>query len=162
MITYLVSKQIEDVTAILKHLSVYRGHRMVTEELNDRFEYGDVDCHVSWKVSHTSINDENHYDYALLYYSGVRTFDGVLDGGIDVCAVVFCQDLNETDGDYSNCGVRYVSWSNASYKLIVILFILCAGIPRMTRSNGRMKSKRLQSVQILPCQIPPSSIQPRY
>ncbi|KAI4454854.1 biotinidase-related [Holotrichia oblita] len=100
----------------LKHdnVSVYGGYRMVAEELSGTFRYNDVECQVSWKMSYQNIT-ENHYDYALLYYSGVRSFDRVRDGGIDVCAVVFCQDLNENNEDYSNCGSRYSSYDTIQW-----------------------------------------------
>lgn len=107
---------------------------MLAEEFSDRFEDGDVNCEVSWKISYANIS-EDHYDYALLYYSGVRSFDRVRDGGIDVCALVFCQNLNETNGDYSNCGNRYIF---LPFRLYASLSHFCAGIPRTTRSNGRI------------------------
>ncbi|KAK9746766.1 Carbon-nitrogen hydrolase [Popillia japonica] len=104
----------------LKHdnVSSYKAYRVLAEEFSDRFEDGDVNCEVSWKISYANIS-EDHYDYALLYYSGVRSFDRVRDGGIDVCALVFCQNLNETNGDYSNCGNRYSSYDTIEWPYII-------------------------------------------
>jgi hypothetical protein len=42
-----------------------------------------------------------HYQYAIAFYSGDRTFDGVVGGDIVVCAILACQSKN-----ISTCGMR--------------------------------------------------------
>lgn len=37
---------------------------------------------------------ENYYRYRLVAYSGVRTFSGLYNGGVEVCGVIAC--LNDT------------------------------------------------------------------
>jgi Vanin C-terminal domain len=42
-----------------------------------------------------------HYEYAVGFFHGKRTFDGFADGGIIACAIIACQSRN-----ISTCGVR--------------------------------------------------------
>ena len=42
-----------------------------------------------------------HYEYAIAFYHGKRTFDGFADGGVVSCTILACQTTN-----ISTCGVR--------------------------------------------------------
>jgi pantetheine hydrolase len=55
------------------------------------------------KVNYTVSNSQRieHYQYALAFYHGNRTFDGFADGGVVVCTVLACQQKN-----ISTCGIR--------------------------------------------------------
>ncbi|KAF5285137.1 hypothetical protein FQA39_LY16826 [Lamprigera yunnana] len=62
---------------------------------------------------------KDHYQYHMLAYTGVRSFDGVYNGGIEVCGLVAC-----TGENLNSCGKRFpnyneVSWP-ATYKSILI------------------------------------------
>lgn len=61
----------------------------------------------------------NVYTYHLVAFSGVRTFSGVYNGGIDICAIIAC--LNTS---LSSCGQRFnnydeVDWT-VSFKELTI------------------------------------------
>lgn len=50
---------------------------------------------------YTTLTDKPHYRFALAVYHGKRTFSGLADGGVIVCAVIACQT-----NDVATCGVR--------------------------------------------------------
>ncbi|GJQ79821.1 hypothetical protein Trydic_g23286 [Trypoxylus dichotomus] len=92
------------------NISVYETYDMVDDEFEGSFKHGEMNCEVSWKITYENIT-ENHYDYSLFYYSGVRSFSGVREGGIDVCAVVFCQDLE----NHADCAIRHKSYDTIKW-----------------------------------------------
>ena len=54
--------------------------------------------------------DLNFYTYHLVAYSGVRSYDGVYNGSIDVCAVIAC--LNSS---LSSCGERFSKYEEVQW-----------------------------------------------
>jgi hypothetical protein len=57
----------------------------------------------SFDIYYKVENPENkrHYEYAVGFFHGKRTFDGFADGGVIACAIIACQSTN-----ISTCGVR--------------------------------------------------------
>ncbi|KAJ6635920.1 Vanin-like protein 1 [Pseudolycoriella hygida] len=61
--------------------------------------HGDFCCIFDYTFERTTT--QPHYRYALAVYHGKRTFSGLADGGVIVCAVIACQS-----DDVATCGVR--------------------------------------------------------
>lgn len=94
-------------TIVLGHTSVVLDTK--TNEVNEEVCNGNAPklcCHFNIKLKHEETFSENKsvYTYQLAAFSGVRSFGGVRDGGIEACAVLAC--LNES---VQSCGKRYIS-----------------------------------------------------
>lgn len=62
--------------------------------------HGDLCCTFTYNT-HTTITEKPYYRFAFVAYHGKRTFSGLADGGVVVCAVIACQDNN-----VASCGTR--------------------------------------------------------
>lgn len=77
-------------------------------------DVSNVCCHFTINIT-TDLNKvteaaPDYYRYRLLAYTGVRSYDGVYNGGIEVCAVLAC--TNET---MQSCGYRFSNYSTVSW-----------------------------------------------
>lgn len=60
----------------------------------------DLCCTFNYNVERVA-SDKPHYRYALAVYHGKRSFSGLKDAGVVVCAVIAC-----LSNDVATCGVR--------------------------------------------------------
>ncbi|KRT84611.1 hypothetical protein AMK59_2733, partial [Oryctes borbonicus] len=106
----VLAEALDGFTLLHDNLTEYHSYQMLVEEDSQSFEHDEMKCEVSWKMSNTSF-PQYHYDYSLFYYSGVRSFSGVRNGGVDVCAVVFCKDQENP----ADCGTRYAQYNTIQW-----------------------------------------------
>lgn len=68
--------------------------RIITETLCHNTDK--LCCHFNLTIRNDAAikPTENYYRYRLVVYSGVRTFSGVYNGGVEVCGIISC--LNDT------------------------------------------------------------------
>lgn len=62
--------------------------------------HGDLCCTFDYNY-YTIITGKPYYRFALAVYHGKRTFSGLADGGVVVCAVIACQSNH-----VATCGIR--------------------------------------------------------
>lgn len=62
--------------------------------------HGDFCCTFNYNIEIITTN-KPHYRHAFAVYHGKRSFSGLTDAGVVVCAVIACQS-----NDVSSCGVR--------------------------------------------------------
>lgn len=76
--------------------------QIATNSSSNRVEqcYGELCCTFDYDIE-MIIANKPHYRYAFVVYHGKRTFSGLADGGVVVCAVIACQS-----DDIATCGVR--------------------------------------------------------
>lgn len=112
----LFSFQVDIIILVCRfQQAIVSGHTSVvldtkTNEVNEEVCNGNapkVCCHFNIKLKYEETFSEykNVYTYHLAAFSGVRSFGGVRDGGIEACAVLAC--LNES---VHSCGKRYISF----------------------------------------------------
>lgn len=56
------------------------------------------------------ISESNVYVYHMVAFSGVRSFTGVYNGGIDICGLIAC-----TNSSLSGCGLRFENFSTVAW-----------------------------------------------
>lgn len=63
----------------------------------------------------TTFNEttENYYQYRLVAYTGVRSFTGMYNGGIEICGIIFCQNASIIE----SCANRYINYTTISWPL---------------------------------------------
>ncbi|RZC39270.1 CN hydrolase domain containing protein, partial [Asbolus verrucosus] len=70
-------------------------------------------CDVTTKITTTpSATQKNSYTYHLVAYSGVRSFDGFYNGGVEVCGIIAC--LNAS---LSSCGQRFPNYDDVEWPI---------------------------------------------
>lgn len=69
---------------------------------------------ISVKENTSAITTENFYKYRLVAYSGIRSFSGMYNGGIEICGVIFCQNSTHIE----SCGYRFSNYSTISWPII--------------------------------------------
>lgn len=81
---------------------------MVEELCHEADDGNTLCCKFNITTTHSlPDNSSDYYSYRLLVYSGVRSYDGVWNGGIENCAVVAC-----TGDTLATCGLRFSNYSN--------------------------------------------------
>ncbi|RZC40883.1 CN hydrolase domain containing protein, partial [Asbolus verrucosus] len=70
-------------------------------------------CDFTAKITTTASSAEkNSYTYHLVAYSGVRSFNGFYNGGIEVCGIIAC--LNSS---LSSCGQRFANYDDIEWPI---------------------------------------------
>ncbi|XP_044264513.1 vanin-like protein 1 [Tribolium madens] len=68
-------------------------------------------CHYSLTMSTEEIKpDMKHYTYVMVSYSGIRSYTGVYNGGMEVCGIIAC--LNSS---LSSCGQRFPNYEEIQW-----------------------------------------------
>ncbi|XP_049824654.1 vanin-like protein 2 [Aethina tumida] len=107
-------------------------------------------CHQSlccyFEVNKTvTASHNNSYYYRLVAYSGVRSFSGVYNGGIDVCGVVACTD-NKT---VTSCSERLPNYESITWPILFSSIKIRAEFPneetRIQFPNSLLSSLRPMS-----------------
>lgn len=56
------------------------------------------------------VSNKKVYVYQMVAFSGVRSFTGVYNGGIDICGLIAC-----TNSSLSGCGLRFENFSDVAW-----------------------------------------------
>ncbi|RZC41782.1 CN hydrolase domain containing protein [Asbolus verrucosus] len=76
-------------------------------------EENQICCDFAIKTTTTSSDvKKNSYTYYLVAYSGVRSFNGIYNGGVEVCGIIAC--LNTS---LSSCGQRFPNYDDIEWPL---------------------------------------------
>lgn len=89
----------KDYTSVPLYTSLGEVYEKFCHSSNDSNE---LCCEFTIQSTLGTINDSmNYYQYRLAAFTGVRTYSGVWNGGIELCGIMAC--LNETQ---ASCGMR--------------------------------------------------------
>ncbi|KAK5638817.1 hypothetical protein RI129_013112 [Pyrocoelia pectoralis] len=120
-------KEMDEFHLLSDHLEPYASKLILPngKEIVDKVCSGEGTefcCHfkveLEWEEELMN-EDKDQYQYHMVAFSGVRSFAGVSNGGVEICAIVAC--VNES---LSSCGKRFPNYNNiswrANFKKIVI------------------------------------------
>lgn len=85
----------------------YLGDTDGEHSVEGNFCQNGVCCDYNLNYTITNSSSRPHYQYAMAFYHGNRTFDGFADGGVVACSIITCQNSN-----ISTCGTRDEELSN--------------------------------------------------
>ncbi|XP_022910631.2 vanin-like protein 1 isoform X1 [Onthophagus taurus] len=105
-----VAKSLDEFYLKRDQLDVYTTH-LITENINSTYCHEDFCCKFVVEFTNTQKSLKSYY-YRIFIYSGVRTFGGIY-GGVDVCAVSFCNDTS-----LESCGRRIIPYEDIEWNLI--------------------------------------------
>ncbi|RZB39275.1 CN hydrolase domain containing protein, partial [Asbolus verrucosus] len=70
-------------------------------------------CESTIKTTTAKANaDKKSYTYHLVAYSGIRSYSGVYNGGIEICAIIAC-----LDDSLSSCGQRFPNYDDVEWPI---------------------------------------------
>jgi len=89
------------------------SQKQIKETLCSGDDSSKICCHfdiaMNWDAKILQDN-KNHYQYHLVAYSGVRSFSGVYNGGVEICGLVAC-----TRESMDSCGERLGNYNSISW-----------------------------------------------
>lgn len=66
---------------------------------------------INVNVNNSLLDTANYYHYRLVAYSGVRSFSGMYNGGVEICGIIFCQNATHLE----SCAYRFSNYATVTW-----------------------------------------------
>lgn len=112
------AKQLDNFYLLSDNLTAYSsklltpGQREVKEVVCSQDEDVEFCCHFQIGLEPKSNVTGNHYQYHMVAFTGVRSFTGMYNGGLEICGVIAC-----TNSSLNSCGKRFPNYDNVSWPI---------------------------------------------
>ncbi|KAF2885341.1 hypothetical protein ILUMI_20810 [Ignelater luminosus] len=114
------AKQMDNFFFLKDDLSLYTSKILTPNQhqYNEQLCSGSGDnnqlcCHFNIQINWNDeiLNDgKDHYQYRMVAYSGVRSFSGMYNGGLEICAILAC-----TGEEIGSCSGRFGNYNDVSW-----------------------------------------------
>ncbi|KAB0791014.1 hypothetical protein PPYR_02814 [Photinus pyralis] len=112
------AKQLDGFYLLSDNLTAYSsklvtpGQREIQEVVCGQDGGVEFCCHFQIGLESKSNVTGDRYQYHMVAFTGVRSFSGMYNGGVEICGVIAC-----TNSSLSSCGKRFPSYDNVSWPI---------------------------------------------